>query len=119
MITERPWASRYTTRIRESFNRRLGDERLNGHYFLDVEDAQRKLDTWREEYLYERSHSWLDGRTPAEAAKWMGAATPFALRIVNKAKPRRRQGNPAGELRSGLTAARRGQTQLGRGEGLE
>lgn len=97
----------------ESFNGRLRDECLNGHYFLDVEDAQRKLDAWREEYLYERPHSSLDGRTPAEAAKSMGAATPFASQMIGKAKPRRRQGNPAGELRSALTAARLGQTRLG------
>lgn len=97
----------------ESFNGRLRDECLNGHYFLDVEDAQRKLNAWWKEYLYERPHSSLDGRTPAEVAKSLGVTTPFASQIIGKAKPHRRQGNPAGELRSALTAARLGQKRLG------
>ena len=92
----------------ESFNGKLRDECLNGHYFLDAEDAQRKLDAWRCQYLQERPHSSLGGRTPAEVARQGGVETPFASQTFYKAKPHHRQGNPAGELRSALTAARLG-----------
>jgi putative transposase len=95
----------------ESFNGRLRDECLNGHYFLDVEDAQNKLNQWRWEYLYERPHSSLGGNTPAKAANAQGVRVPFASKILDKAKPHRRKGNPAGELRSALTAARLGLKQ--------
>ncbi len=97
----------------ESFNGRLRDECLNGHYFLDEVDAQQKLDAWRWEYLQERPHSSLGGRTPAEVAASFGVKTPFALSIVHKAKPCRRQGDPSGELRSTLTAARLGLPKQG------
>lgn len=92
----------------ESFNGRLRDECLNGHYFLDAADAQRKLDRWRWEYLHRRPHGSLAGRTPAEFAEQYHVRTPFASTIVDTANPGRRQGNPAGELRSALTAARLG-----------
>lgn len=93
----------------ESFNGRLRDECLNGHYFENLEDAQRKLDAWRWEYLNERPHSSLGGRTPAEFAALVGAKTPFASSSVDKAKAHRRQGNPIqGSLCSTLTAARFG-----------
>jgi putative transposase len=95
----------------ESFNGRLRDECLNGHYFLDANDAQRKLNLWRWEYLHDRPHSGLNGRTPAEVAALQGVRVPFASSILDKAKPHRRQGNPTGELRSALTAARFGQKQ--------
>lgn len=92
----------------ESFNGRLRDERLNGHYFLDAADAQRKLDRWRWEYLHRRPHGSLAGRTPAEFAEQCQVRTPFASPIFDTANPARRQGNPAGELNSALTAARLG-----------
>jgi putative transposase len=97
----------------ESFNGRLRDECLNGHFFLDAEDAQRKLDAWRCEYLYERPHGSLGGRTPAEVAKSLGVTTPFASSSLSKARAHRGQGHPAGELRSALTAARLGLSELG------
>lgn len=78
----------------ESFNGRLRDECLNGHYFIDERDAQEKLDAWRQEYLYERPHSSLEGKTPAEVAAELGVRTPFASRSVDKAKPHRCQGDP-------------------------
>jgi putative transposase len=96
----------------ESFNGRMRDECLNGHYFLDREDAQRKLDTWRMEYLHERPHSSLGGKTPVEVAESMGVKTPFASPIVHRAKTCGRQGDPSGSLRSALTAARLGQKKL-------
>ena len=96
----------------ESFNGRLRDECLNGHYFLNATDAQQKLEQWRCEYLYRRPHSSLGGKTPAAFAELYGVRPPFASNIVNKAKPHRSQGNPPGELRSALTSARFGLPEL-------
>jgi putative transposase len=96
----------------ESFNGRLRDECLNGHYFEDVEDAREKINAWRQDYLTKRPHSSLAGRTPAEFAASVGVPTPFASAIVHTPKRARRQGDPAGKLRLALTAARVGQNHL-------
>jgi putative transposase len=96
----------------ESFNGRLRDECLNGHYFEDVEDAREKVEAWRQDYLTKRPHSSLGGRTPAEFAAVVGVTTPFASAIVSKPKCARRQGDPTGKLRLALTAARLGQSNL-------
>lgn len=53
----------------ESFNGRLRDECLNANWFVNLADARRKIECWREEYNSERPHSSLDYRTPAEFAK--------------------------------------------------
>ncbi|WP_232100146.1 MULTISPECIES: integrase core domain-containing protein [Lonsdalea] len=50
----------------ESFNGSLRDECLNIHWFLSLGDAQDKLDHWRREYNYERTHTSLNDMTPAE-----------------------------------------------------
>jgi len=50
----------------ESFNGKLRDECLNIHWFLSMDDAQEKLDRWREEYNHDRTHSSLNDLTPAE-----------------------------------------------------
>lgn len=52
----------------ESFNGRLRDECLNVEVFLDLADARRKLDTWRNDYNQRRPHSALADRTPDEFA---------------------------------------------------
>jgi transposase InsO family protein len=43
----------------ESFNGRLRDECLNASWFLNLADAKRKIESWREEYNAERPHSSL------------------------------------------------------------
>lgn len=96
----------------ESFNGRLRDECLNGHYFEDVDDARQKIETWRKHYLTERPHSSLGGKTPAEMAKLAGVPTPFASAMRSKPKCARGQGDPTGKLRLALTAARLGQSGL-------
>jgi len=96
----------------ESFNGRLRDECLNGHYFEDVEDARQKVGAWRQDYLTKRPHSSLAGRTPAEFAAIVGVPTPFASAIGNAPRRARRQGDPAGKLRLALTAARLGLSNL-------
>jgi len=52
----------------ESFNGSLRDECLNTNWFLSIEDAQAKLEAWREDYNQYRPHSSLDNMTPAEFA---------------------------------------------------
>jgi hypothetical protein len=78
----------------ESFNGRLRDECLNVEWFGTVEEARRKLRTWREHYNHIRPHSSLDERAPAEFAKLHRpcAKGRFALPIVDKAVGNRRQG---------------------------
>jgi putative transposase len=60
----------------ESFNGRLRDECLNVEVFLDLADARRKLDKWRNDYNQRRPHSALADRTPDEFA---GAAMQLSF----------------------------------------
>ncbi|HED1257264.1 IS3 family transposase [Enterobacter ludwigii] len=50
----------------ESFNGSLRDECLNVHWFLSLEDAQEKIECWRQEYNQRRPHSSLNNLTPEE-----------------------------------------------------
>ena len=50
----------------ESFNGSLRDECLNVHWFLSLEDAQEKIEHWRQEYNQYRPYSSLNNQTPAE-----------------------------------------------------
>ena len=50
----------------ESFNGSFRDECLNTNWFLSLEDAEEKIEAWREEYNNFRPHSSLNGLTPAE-----------------------------------------------------
>jgi putative transposase len=52
----------------ESFNGKLRDECLNENWFIDLREARRLIENWREEYNGSRPHSALDGRTPNEVA---------------------------------------------------
>jgi putative transposase len=49
----------------ESFNGRFRDECLNTHWFLSLQDAQRKIHNWRNDYNLFRPHSALGDITPA------------------------------------------------------
>jgi putative transposase len=53
----------------ESFNGRLRDECLNVEVFLDLADAQSKIEKWRRDYNQHRPHSALADRTPQEFAR--------------------------------------------------
>ena len=54
----------------ESFNGSLRDECLNSHWFLSLEDARSKIESWRIEYNESRPHRALNELTPsAYAAK--------------------------------------------------
>lgn len=50
----------------ESFNGSFRDECLNTNWFLSLEDARMKIESWRDEYNNYRPHSSLDNLTPNE-----------------------------------------------------
>ena len=52
----------------ESFNGRVRQECLNENWFLSLEDAQEKVEEWRQEYNNERPHSALGQMAPARFA---------------------------------------------------
>ena len=53
----------------ESFNGSFRDECLNAHWFLSLQDAKEKIESWREEYNTFRLHSSLGDLTPLEFAE--------------------------------------------------
>lgn len=53
----------------ESFNGKLRDECLNENIFVNLQEAKRLVESWREEYNERRPHSSLNGKTPKEMAK--------------------------------------------------
>jgi len=53
----------------ESFNGSFRGECLNTHWFLSLDDAREKIETWRRDYNEFRPHSALDNMTPEEYAK--------------------------------------------------
>lgn len=50
----------------ESFNGKFSDECLSVNWFLDMEDARRKIEAWRQEYNEFRPHHSLSQLTPME-----------------------------------------------------
>ena len=52
----------------ESFNGRFRLECLNEHWFLSLEDAKEKIESWRQDYNKNRPHSSLGNIPPAEFA---------------------------------------------------
>lgn len=53
----------------ESFNGRLRDECLNANWFTSLNDARRKIESWRRDYNEQRPHSSLAYMAPAEFAR--------------------------------------------------
>ena len=53
----------------ESFNSRFRQECLNQHWFMSLEDAQHKIEAWRQDYNHQRPHSSLGYRSPVEFAR--------------------------------------------------
>ncbi len=53
----------------ESFNSRFRQECLNASWFLNLNDARIKIESWRCEYNTARPHSALGNKTPAEFAE--------------------------------------------------
>ncbi len=61
----------------ESFNGSFRDECLNMNWFLSMEDARAKIESWRRGYNEYRAHSSLGGRAPCEiegSGDWMPRA---------------------------------------------
>ena len=52
----------------EAFNGRLRQECLNESWFLSLEDARDKVESWRKHYNSERPHGALDNLVPLEYA---------------------------------------------------
>jgi len=53
----------------ESFNGKFRDECLNVHWFLSLDEARRRIETWRTDYNQARPHSSLGDLTPQEFAR--------------------------------------------------
>jgi putative transposase len=56
----------------ESLNGSFRDECLNVHWFLSLEDARQKIETWRRDYNEFRPHSSLGGIPPNELCQIEG-----------------------------------------------
>ena len=63
----------------ESFNGSLRDECLNTNWFMSLEDAQEKIETWRQDYNHFRPHSSLDDVPPALFAKQFYESQPSRI----------------------------------------
>lgn len=50
----------------ESFNGKFRDECLNQHWFINLKDARKKIENWRQDYNHVRPHSSLGNRPPVE-----------------------------------------------------
>ena len=61
----RPVKPTHNTLI-EIFNSHFCQEYLNEHWFLSLDDARTKIETWCDEYNYHRPHSSLGYRSPKE-----------------------------------------------------
>ena len=53
----------------ESFNGSFRDECLNVNWFMSLEDAEEKIETWRQDYNHFRPHSSLNNMAPIEYIK--------------------------------------------------
>jgi len=63
----------------ESFNGSFRDECLNTNWFLSLEDAREKIETWRVEYNSYRPHSSLGGIPPNELIESESKRPEFTL----------------------------------------
>ena len=57
----------------EAFNGKVRAECIDQNWFLSIEDARLKCETYRHEYNNERPHSSIGNKTPAEFMKSIGA----------------------------------------------
>jgi putative transposase len=58
----------------EAFNGRFREECLNQSWFLSLEDAREKIESWRQEYNSTRPHGALGNLAPEVFAETVGAA---------------------------------------------
>jgi putative transposase len=76
----------------ESFNGKFRDECLNENWFMSLEEARVKIETWRRDYNQVRPHSALKYQTPevfaaCAAARGASPPTPLALRPEELIQP--------------------------------
>jgi len=57
----------------ETFNGSLRDECLNAHWFQTIEDAKTSIEAWCQDYYESQRHMALEGRSPIEFARGLGA----------------------------------------------
>ena len=67
----------------ESFNGTFRDECLDEHWFVSLDDAREKIETWRREYNQDRPHGSLGKRTPEEFARCWGEAGLRSLDAIS------------------------------------
>ena len=65
----------------ESFNGSFRDECLNTNWFLSIDDARKKVDTWRRDYNGFRPHSSLGNLTPKQFRE-QHVGSPKSLQLV-------------------------------------
>jgi len=63
----------------ESFNGSFRDECLNTNWFMSLEDAREKIESWRQDYNYFRPHSSLVDTAPAVFAKQFYESQPIRI----------------------------------------
>lgn len=63
----------------ESFNGKFRDECLSENWFLNLDDARRKIEAYRIDYNEVRPHSSLDNQTPTEFARGFTGLTSAAV----------------------------------------
>ncbi len=65
----------------ESFNGHLRDECLNANWFLCLDEARCKIETWGRDYNWARPHTALECMTPAEFASSAGLNPADDVRV--------------------------------------
>ena len=65
----------------EAFNGRLRAECLNENWFLSLDDAKEKVESWRRHYNVERPHSALGNLAPEEFAASSGPGYPGRMKL--------------------------------------
>ena len=63
----------------ESFNGKFRDECLNDHVFVNLHNARKIIEAWRQDYNTERPHSSLSNMTPEEFAANFNDHRPKSL----------------------------------------
>lgn len=66
----------------ESFNGSFRDECLNVNWFLSLEDAREKIESWRRDYNEWRPHSSLDNLSPRQYLDGDANKTPDSLLLA-------------------------------------
>jgi len=66
----------------ESFNGSFRDECLNVNWFLSIEDAREKIESWRRDYNEWRPHSSLDNLTPRQYLDAQTSKSPDSLLLA-------------------------------------